>query len=62
MNFNIASLAAVIAAVVALLGYIRTVKASVRQTRENDLVHIDAKIDMINKRVDDIYKLLVEKK
>lgn len=60
LNINVATIASVVVAAVAVLGYSRTVKRGVELTRANDLKHIDIKLDTLGKRIDDIYKLLAE--
>ncbi len=54
-SFNIPTIASVVIALIAIMSYIR-------QVRINDLTHIDTKLDAANKRIDDLYKLMVEKK
>ncbi len=59
---NITSLASLVVAVIAILTFARNIRLSVLQMRENDLKHIDAKLDVMTKRIDDIYKLIAERK
>ncbi len=59
---NITSLASLVVAVIAILTFARNIRLSVLQMRDNDLKHIDAKLDAINKRIDDVYKLIAEKR
>lgn len=61
LNINIATIASIIVSAIAVLGYSRTVKQGVETTRMNDLKHIDIKLDVMSKRIDDIYKLLAER-
>lgn len=62
LDINIATVATVIVASLAILNYARIVRADVQRVRENDLKHVDMKLDTMGKRIDDIYKLLVERK
>lgn len=62
LNINIATIASIIVSAIAVLGYSRTVKQGVETTRMNDLKHIDIKLDVMSKRIDDIYKLLAERR
>ncbi len=53
-SFNIPTLASLVIAIVAIMSYIR-------QIRVNDLIHVDTKLDIMSKRIDELYKLMVEK-
>ncbi len=61
-TINPTTITSVIMAGIAVMTYIRTVKTHIKQVRENDLQHIDAKLDVMTKRIDDIYKMLAEKR
>ncbi len=61
-NVNVTTIASLVVAGVAVLTYIRGIKAHITQVRENDLKHIDAKLDTMTKRIDDIYRLIAERK
>lgn len=59
MQVNVVTVTSVILAAVAVLSYARTVKQDVNRVRENDLKHVDAKLDTLTRRVDEIYRLMV---
>lgn len=61
LDINIATVATVIVASLAILKYARIVRTDVQRVRENDLKHVDMKLDTMGKRIDDIYKLLAER-
>lgn len=61
-NVNLTSLTSIIVAGIAILTYLRGVRASVQLVRDNDLKHIDAKLDALGKRIDDVYRLIAEGK
>ena len=61
-NINVTTIASIVVAVIALLSYTHNLRTGIRQMRENDLLHIDAKLDRMSDRIDGIYKIIAEKR
>ncbi len=61
-NVNVTTLTSLTVAGIAVLTYVRGIKTHITQVRHNDLAHIDMKLDVITQRIDDLYKMIAERK